>query len=1124
MASPSSSSHLITPTSTLQSWTHDVFLSFRGEDTRERFVDHLYTALVQQGIQTYKDDETLARGESIGPSLLKAIRESHIAVVVFSENYADSSWCLDELECIIECMETRGQIVMPVFYEVDPSCVRKQNGKYEEAFVKHESEHKQKVELWRRALVKSGNLSGWVRKDFVNGHEAKFIKEIVGTISSRLSPMIRNVNEGPVGIETRLQDLKSKLKIGSGGVRMVGIWGVGGGGKSTLASAAYMEICNQFEGHCLLENIRDESTKHGLKSLQEKLLSTILNNKLELSSEIEGKSMIKIRLCNKSILVVFDDVDDLEQLEALAGSHDWFGEGSRIIITTRNKHLLSRKTDDVYEVRLLTDDEAIKLFHKHAYRKDKPVEDYERLSLDVVSYAGGLPLALEILGSFLYDKDKDEWMSALAKLERIPHSKVTERLKISYDGLEQDEKGLFLDIACFMRRWEIDDAMRVLDACSFHPGIGVKVLVQKSLIRLSHGCFDMHDLVEEMAHYIVREKNPNHPEKHTRIWQEKDVIDISLMSPKTLMENNHIEVVALESSDPRLPDVIANMKTLRWIYWNKYPASSFPINFQPTKIGCIMLREGRQKQLWKGCKYLPNLKLIDLTRSQSLKKMLDFTGLPCLERLILTGCWSLKKIHPSIGYHERLVYVDMSFCMKLKAFPPIIGMKRLETLDLSSCLSLKKFPDIRTNMDSLVTLRLELTSIDKIPASASVGQFCTNLVYFNVNNCLDLKRIEANFHLLKHLKHLHLNQCSQLERLAHDFFNKECCLEVLSLSFKYVEIIFFRNFTLQHLPQDSWVFRKLPQFPRFLRKLNLSFCNLGDGDIPSDLSDLSNLQELDLSDNNFSRLPSSLSRIPGLKFLNLSRCRSLVELPELPSSIAVLNATYCLSLQRVGNLSKYKCLWEVSFLDCEKLISDKRMLLHVLLEENAVEDHFMSVLLPIDTTFHDSTSTTTFIMDDSTTALITLQLPHNWYSDFSGFLFSLDNHHWRDQYFLIVIKQEMSTNFQPEHHQWKEYDKSDHESYYEHAQVGYVPFASLRHYAEWNSAYSKVSFRIQSHGNFKVLLVPRKSKTVDSSEGAKAITDYSGFGDKENEDRKTFEIIDNSKSSTIMIVWRHNIF
>ncbi|PWA81177.1 TMV resistance protein N [Artemisia annua] len=118
---PSSSSFVST-----RKWTYEVFLSFRGEDTRNNFVDHLYAALTQRGIDTFKDDDMLRRGKPISPELLKAIEESRSAVIVFSENYANSSWCLDELVKIMECHKLMGQRVLPVFYHVEPSDVRGQ--------------------------------------------------------------------------------------------------------------------------------------------------------------------------------------------------------------------------------------------------------------------------------------------------------------------------------------------------------------------------------------------------------------------------------------------------------------------------------------------------------------------------------------------------------------------------------------------------------------------------------------------------------------------------------------------------------------------------------------------------------------------------------------------------------------------------------------------------------------------------------------------------------------------------------------------------------------------------------------------------------------------------------------
>ena len=146
-------------------WKYDVFLSFRGEDTRKSFTDHLYTTLKQKGIFTFRDDEKLERGEPIKPKLLKAIEELRFAIVILSKNYARSMWYLDELIKIMECKESMGSIVYPIFYDVDPSEVRKQTGTYAQAFVKHEKENIEKVHMWRAALIEVANLSGWYLHD-----------------------------------------------------------------------------------------------------------------------------------------------------------------------------------------------------------------------------------------------------------------------------------------------------------------------------------------------------------------------------------------------------------------------------------------------------------------------------------------------------------------------------------------------------------------------------------------------------------------------------------------------------------------------------------------------------------------------------------------------------------------------------------------------------------------------------------------------------------------------------------------------------------------------------------------------------------------------------------------------
>ena len=153
---PSSSSSASIPI-----WKYDVFLSFRGEDTRENFTDHLFTALTERGIHTFRDDEEIERGSEIAPQLLKSIEESRFCVVVFSEGYAHSTWCLDELVKITECVKENGQTIIPIFYHVDPSAVRKQTGSFEEAFVNLEKQNKEKTERWKNALKEASNIAGW---------------------------------------------------------------------------------------------------------------------------------------------------------------------------------------------------------------------------------------------------------------------------------------------------------------------------------------------------------------------------------------------------------------------------------------------------------------------------------------------------------------------------------------------------------------------------------------------------------------------------------------------------------------------------------------------------------------------------------------------------------------------------------------------------------------------------------------------------------------------------------------------------------------------------------------------------------------------------------------------------
>ncbi|KAK7381831.1 hypothetical protein VNO80_00379 [Phaseolus coccineus] len=205
---------------------YDVFVSFRGVDVRRGFLSHLIEAFSQKQIAFFVDDN-IQKGEELSEALLGAIEESLISLVIFSENYGSSRWCLLELEKILECRRKNGQIVMPIFYEVDPSDVRHQRRTYGDAFVKHERNYSSTtVQSWRSALSESANLSGFYSSIFQD--DAELVKKTVKFVWRTLNHVHQVNSKGLVGIGKRIAHVESLLQLEATDVRMIGIWGMGG--------------------------------------------------------------------------------------------------------------------------------------------------------------------------------------------------------------------------------------------------------------------------------------------------------------------------------------------------------------------------------------------------------------------------------------------------------------------------------------------------------------------------------------------------------------------------------------------------------------------------------------------------------------------------------------------------------------------------------------------------------------------------------------------------------------------------------------------------------------------------------------------------------------------------------
>ncbi|XP_019091685.1 PREDICTED: disease resistance protein RPP5-like [Camelina sativa] len=545
------------------------------------------------------------------------------------------------------------------------------------------------------------------------------VEEIVKVISRKLFSMLPTVPEDIVGMEAHLAHINPLLDMNihikndearnqpsdndtntkEDKVRMIGIWGMGGIGKTAIARHLYEQHKKYFSSHhCFIHKI--SSAQHDLLYLQKQLLSNILGEEdLKFQTIEQGASYIHSRLRNLKALVVLDDVDDVKQVNALA-KVGWFGPGSRIIITTRDKSLLrSSRVTNVYKVKYLDDDIALQLFQRIAFKGRNPPRDrdYQHLSERFCRLSQGLPLALVTFGFHLHDKSLGGWQDALKMFEEAPHEEIMTVLKTSYDKLDKVGKTAFLHVACLFNGDPVERVITLLE----RGRAGMKVLVDMSLIDISaDGRIAMHPLLEQTGRQIVLQESENSPAKQRILWQQKEICRVLEDNAYYIHQGtSKTEAMALDVSEPmssdfhikwnmfkpmhnlsylkinrhsvglesRREDLILEKKwsiphKLRFLHWDAYPFTTLSTNISPDCLVELNLCYSKLKRLWSGTPRLLHLRKLDLTGSKDLKELPDLQEAVCLEELILEGCTSLKQIPKSICSLSKLQKFDVSNC------------------------------------------------------------------------------------------------------------------------------------------------------------------------------------------------------------------------------------------------------------------------------------------------------------------------------------------------------------------------------------------------------------------------------------------------------------------------------
>ncbi|KAI6703284.1 hypothetical protein NL676_012420 [Syzygium grande] len=688
----------------------------------------------------------------------------------------------------MECKESRGQIVLPVLYKVEPKDVKYLQGSVKTAFESRKRWSDEAIkQQGREALRKAAESRVFQSEKFADGREGELVNELVEIIMRKQQHDFQPHLPGKlVAIEDRMAEVMELVDFSCPDTQIIGIWGMGGIGKTTLAAIIYKKLFDKFECRSFIKDIRETINCEGIKWVQSLLISDITKSPTrEVRDSDTGIEMIRLSCENKKVLILLDDVGHQDHLNNLIGGCN-FKLGSRIIITCRDKTLLKPEYK-MYKLKEMNNKESLLLFSRYAFEGEQPPTNLAALSSNIVATTGGLPLALMVIGSLLNgEKDPVVWAETLEKLRNAPDEIVQEKLRISYDTLKYKEQQMFLDIACFFIGNDKRIASYLWEDLKIFPITGLQVLINRSLIKIDdENRFIMHDQLRDLGRAIARPEDVE-PWHWSRPW---DVETMRILGRKE--ENEKIEALRLDErgsskfmereSFKRMPnlkflhlravgfagDFEGSLFELRWLMWERCPDFFEATNVHLEKLVVLDLSSNNISEKWRGWSSMKmeRLKVLNLSRCFNLRSTPNLSAFKNLEMLILERCAHLKEIDPSIGDVKRLISLNfydwLSFCNGLKELDGLEALKSLRWLNLNLSPGSKWSHPMRYEDDKLHAIR----GVEKLGSLEVL-----NIAGRKHIQVLDLSKSE-------HLKELNVSGCESLVEI-------HCPSKVLELFYR----------------------------------------------------------------------------------------------------------------------------------------------------------------------------------------------------------------------------------------------------------------------------------------------------------------------------------------------------